>query len=348
MGGLYISSRNLHLVWVASLKWANIIMETPEYQKSFRGRANTLERTEQLRPPRRKRRDGNRRAGSVPPEVGTSGNALLSEIQSSAPNSESGPEPLPNPRVRRQSFRQKPVVNFGYSSQPSSGNNTPDIIRGPSAIDDLYDLTPFGTLESPKGNGPLRQRHKNRSSGSSHKWNWIWHRSSGSGKDSPDHTKNEEGSDKHKGSFLTRKRKNRHISCPDISSASDESSRSTSPVSFKVSLSSLFGHHGHHGGHFGTTHRSHGHGSSSSFRRPLTLPKTDKAAKTTNLTYAKPIMSHVDDFTTEIIDELCSVQYCQITDPLQGLRVESLDPQEIGLRYYCWCCGSQAKDTLFF
>ena len=32
-------------------------MDTPEYHHtSFRGRANTLERTEQIRPPRRKRR----------------------------------------------------------------------------------------------------------------------------------------------------------------------------------------------------------------------------------------------------------------------------------------------------
>ena len=36
-----------------------------------------------------------------------------------------------------------------------------------------------------------------------------------------------------------RKRKSRHISCPDITSASNDSSRSTSPVSF--TLTSLFG-----------------------------------------------------------------------------------------------------------
>ena len=296
-------------------------MDTPEYHHtSFRGRANTLERTEQIRPPRRKRRgqDSGRRAGSVPPD---SSRTTTNENESGIPStikSGSGSGPLPTPRVRRLSSRQKKT--FGYSSQPSSGNNTPDICHEPSAID-LYDLTPFGTLDSPKSNGPLRLRHKNRPSGSgSNRWNWIWHRTSGSGgsgKDSPDLKTDI----KHGSSFLSRKRKNRHISCPDISSASDESSRSTSPVSFKVSLSSLFGSHS-------MAHR----GASSSFRRPLTLPKTDKAAKTTNLTYAKPILSQVDDFTTEIIDELRSVQYCQITDPLQGLRVESLDPKEIGLR----------------
>ena len=346
-------------------------METPpEYHKSFRGRANTLERTEQIRPPRRKRRsqdsDG-RRAGSVPPQPSTSFSGRSRDHETTPttivvnPGSGSSTSnhllPVHFPRVRRASRQKQSYGSAG--SAPSSGTNTPDTIHGSSAVD-LYDLTPFGSLES-SGNGSgvgvgksntLRAaRHKNRTSApGSTKWNWIWNRTSssgGSGKNSPDNLKPDI---KHGSSFLGRKRKSRHISCPDISSASDSASdmsRSTSPVGFKVSLSSLFGGHRGHGGHHGvvdvaagaaaaastSTSRSHG-SSSSTARRSLGLSKAEKSSsQKAHLTYAKPVMSQVDDFTSEIIDELCSVQYCHISDPLRGLSVETLNPQEIEARY---------------
>ena len=363
-------------------------METPpEYHKSFRGRANTLERTEQIRPPRRKRRSqdsGSRRAGSVPPEPSSS-SSTSSSFSGRSVDHEATPTtivvnpvvgitgsstinhllPLHFPRVRRASRQNKQSSGYQTGSAPSSGTNTPDTIHGSSAVD-LYDLTPFGSLESSgtgsgvigvssKSNTLRAARHKNRTSApGSTKWNWIWNRTSssgGSGKNSPDLKPDiKHGSG---GSFLGRKRKSRHISCPDISSASDSASdmsRSTSPVGFKVSLSSLFGGHRGHGtvvtdvaaGGAATaastsSARSSQHaGSSASTRRSLGISKAEKISssqKATHLTYAKPVMSQVDDFTSEIIDELCSVQYCHISDPLRGLNVETLNPQEIESRY---------------
>ena len=367
-------------------------METPpEYHQSFRGRANTLERTEQIRPPRRKRRGqdsagtgtgNNRRAGSVPPELQPS-----SSFSGRSVDHETTPTtgivvnpgtgltgltgctstinhllPVHFPRVRRAS-RQQQKQSYGSGSAgsaPSSGTNTPDTIHGSSAVD-LYDLTPFGSTGSGvdvgnKSNTLRAARHKNRTSApGSTKWNWIWNRTSssgGSGKNSPDLKPDIKQHGSSGGSFLGRKRKSRHISCPDISSASDSASdmsRSSSPVGFKVSLSSLFGGHRGHGtvvevaagagaaaASASGSSRSSQHGSSSSTaRRPLGLSKAEKIASSqkAHLTYAKPVMSQVDDFTSEIIDELCSVQYCHISDPLRGLSVETLNPQEIETRY---------------
>ena len=126
---------------------------------------------------------------------------------------------------------------------------------------DLSEITPFGGLRSECGSILHRNSWKtNRAgSGSSKRWPWInWsHR-----KESPTNppavpTTEDSGtiggggntatasSSKHHSTggyslLAGRKRKGRHISCPDISSASSESSRSTSPTSFKASLTSLF------------------------------------------------------------------------------------------------------------
>ena len=162
----------------------------------LRPRANTLEKSEQIRPPvRRKRRtsidftgsggSGNEgrdsRSGSVPPEA-----AL--HLPQPTSISESNPQPLP--RLRR--VTAKPMLmlhNTSSVSQPnSSGNNTPS--RGSL---DLSDLTPFGRCDSPKGESggvsigaggrPIATSatissgttppHRN-SSIRRNKWNWIW------------------------------------------------------------------------------------------------------------------------------------------------------------------------------
>jgi hypothetical protein len=123
---------------------------------------------------------------------------------------------------------------------------------------DLSEIAPFGTLQqsdtfqqSVKGFASnLRRRNSFKSSFSSNKWPWMWHKNSGSGGGGGAGPAAKEPVSipdpaplKYSGSFLSgRKRKSRHISCPDISSASSESSRSTSPSSssLKMSLTSLF------------------------------------------------------------------------------------------------------------
>ena len=121
-----------------------------------------------------------------------------------------------------------------------------------SAPSDLNDITPFGGIRS--GNILHRNSWKtNRSGGSSNRWPFLhWSnrkQSPTSNPNPPQETTTREArhtvTSKHPSgvghSLLSgRKSKNRHISCPDISSASSESSRSASPTSFKSSLTSLF------------------------------------------------------------------------------------------------------------
>lgn len=175
---------------------------------------------------------GGGRAGSVPP--------VLSSTPSTPALSTS---PAPFPRIRRH-FRQRSMLSVSPASAPT-------IIRGSSAID-LSDIAPFGCLQQPdsfqqsvKGFASnLRRRNSFKSGFSANKWPWSWHRSSGgSTSKEPNPSPDPPAPLKYSGSLLSgRKRKSRHISCPDISSASSESSRSTSPSSssLKVSLTSLF------------------------------------------------------------------------------------------------------------
>lgn len=338
-------------------------MEAAEdYHTGLRARANTLEKSEQIRPPRRKRRSHYDletstctavssqhrvpRSESMPPPSTTTSmmvnnhKCLLSPpaastiFEPTTTTSMTSP-PHPEPRIRRLTTRQK--MAFGYPvSQPSSGNNTPNITRGSSALD-LSDLTPFGTFGNtgllPKSgslNRPLRHSVKSSRSPGTHKWNWIWNRASGSGsgnnggKESPDSFMS--STLRHTGSFLGRKRKSRHISCPDIHCASNESSRSSSPVSFKVSLTSLFGHH-HGGGH----HYIGGGGprnNAKSRLRPLNIAHSAPTTSTSN-TSARSVTAsqHVQDsdLAIEIIEELKPVQYCQIYYPFECFCVEVLD-----------------------
>ena len=147
------------------------------------------------------------------------------------------------------------IFNPNKEAQQAANNNTTapcSNIQKVSAPSDLNEITPFGGLRT--GNILHRNSWKtNRPGGSSNRWPFLhWsHR-----KQSPSNTCNlpqepvtrEERhtvASKHPSgvgySLLSgRKSKNRHISCPDISSASSESSRSTSPTSFKSSLTSLF------------------------------------------------------------------------------------------------------------
>ena len=141
----------------------------------------------------------------------------------------------------------QPISNVNVPSSSSS-------IKKLSAPSDFNDITPFGGLTKTGSNILHRNSWKNNRPGvSSNRWPFLhWsHR-----KQSPSNTPNlkqepdsrEERhtiESKHPSgvgySLLSgRKSKNRHISCPDISSASSESSRSTSPTSFKSSLTSLF------------------------------------------------------------------------------------------------------------
>lgn len=315
------------------------------------------------------------RSGSVPPMATPmttqSSPALLSPPPAAAVQFNSGHSPLPMPRIRRLSSRQQKIGLGGgvgqqsCMSQPGSGANTPDIHRGSSALD-LSDLTPFGSLHhspqpsSMSSSSASHQQQKSkrvslktsRSSGtSSNRWNWIWSR-----KDCPDSASTASGTTtmplKYTGSLLGgRKRKSRHISCPDISSASDESSRSTSPVTFKVSLTSLFGVGHHHNNHSrpsttASPTTSSTPMTSSSFRRPLSLHKHKRSssgivnatssgcvkavtAASSNLAAVyNPIVSQqqvVADLTTEVVAVLAPVQYCQITNPYEHFFVEFCD-----------------------
>ena len=326
---------------------------------SMRDRANTLEKSEQIRPPvRRKRRSSHDstgstssldmkgrelRSGSVPPDA-----ALHQPPLASLP--ESNPTPLP--RIRRVTARPMLMLHNATSTSPvsqewtpSSGHNTPSN-RGSL---DLSDLTPFGRCDSPKsGESGTATVGRSATSASSsgatphrnsirrNKWNWIWGSnkpSSGGGgggggsssKDSKDSSDEKPSSEKpstgsststKQGSFLSRKRKSRHISLPDITISSNDSSRSGSPVVFKVSLTSLFGGNSGHG----SIHKS----SSSFRRRTRSKEKAVTKASPKASTQKRPIISqqHVlNDFATEMVDDLRPVQYCQIspgTDPLQG------------------------------
>ena len=327
---------------------------------SMRDRANTLEKSEQIRPPvRRKRRSSHDstgstssldmrgrelRSGSVPPDA-----ALHQPPLASLP--ESNPTPLP--RIRRVTARPMLMLHSATSTSPvsqewtpSSGHNTPSN-RGSL---DLSDLTPFGRCDSPKsGESGTATVGRSATSASSsgatphrnsirrNKWNWIWGSnkpSSGGGgggggsssKESKDSSDEKPSSEKpstgsststKQGSFLSRKRKSRHISLPDITISSNDSSRSGSPVVFKVSLTSLFG--GNSGGH-SSIRKSSG----SSFRRRTRSKEKAVTKASPKATQRRPIISqqHVlNDFATEMVDDLRPVQYCQIspgTDPLQG------------------------------
>ena len=118
-------------------------METTS--KLPRARANTLERTEYLRPPPRKRRPSQEleaenlrplRSGSVPPALEPSKMEILhSDLE----------QPSRPRRMRRLTTRLALDSNF-TASQPSSGHNTPSA-NTTSALD-LCQLAPFGTLET--------------------------------------------------------------------------------------------------------------------------------------------------------------------------------------------------------
>ncbi len=100
---------------------------------------------------------------------------------------------------------------------------------------------------STKGEG-IKRRNSFKTGFSTNKWPWTWYKTSAASsavvKDSNTSASSTTSAPlslpKYSGSFL-RRHKGRHISCPDISSASSDSSRSTSPSSsLKVSLTSLF------------------------------------------------------------------------------------------------------------
>jgi hypothetical protein len=112
------------------------------------------------------------------------------------------------------------------------------------------------------------------------------------------------------GSFLSRKRKSRHISLPDVTISSNDSSRSGSPVVFKVSLTSLFGNSG---GRKSPARKSPG----SSLRRrsrskeKITAKVSPKPQKRQNISEERVLSD--SEFATEIVDDLRPVQYCQIS-----------------------------------
>ena len=129
-------------------------------ESKLRVRANTLERTERIRPPPRKRRPSTgeyepitsdatseqmrqlqrQRSGSVPPTLEPS-NIVLSEAE----------QPSRPRRMRRLTTRL--ALDCPASSLPASGHNTPCINTAPASGGstsslDLCQLTPFGTLET--------------------------------------------------------------------------------------------------------------------------------------------------------------------------------------------------------
>ncbi len=296
------------------------------------------------------------------------------------PSLEEPSKPAPVPRIRRLSNRQKLALGFGHThSNPASGANTPDIVgrEGGSSALDLSDLAPFGPANAQQTAVGRKkgQRNSFRSvrspatpssaaaagSTGSRGWNWIWNRHH------PGHNNNNNGGGhtpqtadvtpsqshggghllRHTGSLLGRKRKSRHISCPDISSASDDaSSRSTSPVTFKVSLTSLFGGQKTPASGTPPSNNSASCQSSSSFKRPLhvsvssgagsgstgsphrlSVTSRNAVASAASLT-PRPIVTEqlvVDALAAESVTELQAVQYCQITDPYEAFFVEYCD-----------------------
>ena len=296
---------------------------------------------------------------TTPPNYqGDSGPIVPEDGGGSGSGSGGGSSPLnptPIPRIRRLSNRQKLALGHPMSN-PCSGANTPDIVHGSSAID-LNEIGPFGpSLVTQSSSQPHQVKAKQRNSfrvvrspatpsgSTSRGWNWIWnrhhphqhssHRGHSAGnsasKDLTSQPQPQSVTLKHTGSLLGRKRKSRHISCPDISSASDESSRSTSPVTFKVSLTSLFGGQRPLSG----TPPSSGTplSSGSSFRRPLNVgggsgARVSVTSKTASLS-PRPIVTEqlvVDALAAESVAELQAVQYCQITDPYEHFFVEYCD-----------------------
>ena len=179
------------------------------------------------------------------------------------------------------------------AAKPSENNA--DALHQASHQTDFNDITPFGGLRS--GCGSILHRNSwksNRSgSGSSNRWPWKnWsHRKESPTMPLPANEQQHSNSTEKRVSSTSidgkhstsdgnsilrgRKHKNRHISCPDISSASSESSRSTSPTSFKASLTSIF-------------HRPQSTPSASAVAPPYT--STTANAKTSMPTTARPLV----------------------------------------------------------
>ena len=128
-------------------------------ESKLRLRANTLESSDRIRPPPRKRRPSTgeyepnlseqmrvqlqrQRSGSVPPTLEPSKmEIVLSEAE----------QPSRPRRMRRLTTRL--ALDCPASSLPSSGHNTPCINTAPASGGstsslDLCQLTPFGTLET--------------------------------------------------------------------------------------------------------------------------------------------------------------------------------------------------------
>lgn len=226
------------------------------------------------------------RAGSVPPgPVVNQADTLVMTV----------------PRIRRLTNRPKLTLQ-SPASLPCSGHNTPTSHSGASALD-LSDL-PFGSTsatssESPK-NEPLVNLRKNSSSQRRiAKWSWIWNKSAAA-KDHHPQALHHQPAKTHN-SFLSRKsRKSRHISCPDITSVSTESSRSTSPVTF--TLTSLFGSNLHYN----------------------SMPKRRRSPRVKMQVADQRVFN---DFATEIVDVLRPVQYCQINrDPYEDCFFVEVEP----------------------
>ena len=314
-------------------------------ESKFRARANTLERTEHIRPPPRKRRPSTGeyepsvsglanmrlRSGSVPPALEPSKMEIGGEAE----------QPSRPRRMRRLTTRLAlDCPATANSSQPSSGHNTPCSSKGSTSALDLCQLTPFGTLENSKANGSKGQRRNsvNHKKGHGHKWNWIWNRGS-SGKDSPDHHQSEVIK---KHSFLTKRhnRKDRHISCPDITivSNSNDSSRSTSPVSFKVSLTSLFGSYNSSG-----STRPHSASQMTSTTTPNSTLVRRHPKGRASVTVSSLPSQQVVTAATEIVDELRPVQFCQVSDPYECFYIELCNAQictEASQRYWVFMFAS--------
>ena len=317
----------------------------------MRNRANTLEKSEQIRPPvRRKRRTsldftavGGRelRSGSVPPDA--LNGASVSPLHLPPPPSLPDPNPQPLPRMRRVTAR--PMLMLDNRNMPPS-IQPPDLPSNRASLD-LSDLTPFGRCDSPKGESSVSVvvsggRSATSASPSSsaitpnrnnsirsNKWNWIWGSGRpmrGSSRESKDNSSDEKAPSSEKaanssgsssstsakhGSFLSRKRKSRHISLPDVTISSNDSSRSGSPVVFKVSLTSLFG--GSSGGRKSPVRKS----PSSNLRRrsrskdKIVAKVSPKPQKRQNISEERVLSD--SEFATEIVDDLRPVQYCQIS-----------------------------------
>lgn len=159
------------------------------------------------------------RSGSVPPP------GDKSDEETSSQSSQSGI------KANRPLFRQRTLFTPPPFRTSNSDSTTPKISRGSSDVDLSFSNTPFGSSGQAKHHKGNWKSRANR---------WLWGGSKKE-KESEDGGSRDSSTSSNKSVTLRhKKRRSPHTSCPDISSASSDSSRSNSPTGLRASFNSLF------------------------------------------------------------------------------------------------------------